>query len=147
MAQPAVAGTYDPPIATFLAHITVRPGHEAAFEQAARRLWHRSHADEPELVRYEYWRGAEPRTYSTMASFRSYDAFIAHQVSDHHLAALPELRATIESIRIEWVDPVAGASDLAPTEPGTADAHDTELVADYRRRYPLDMPDWWLALR
>ncbi len=50
-------------MATFLAKITIFEGKEAAFEETARMMWEATHAHEPNCRRYEYWRGAEPRSY------------------------------------------------------------------------------------
>ena len=102
-------------MATLLAHITVRPGAEADFEAVAKALYEGTHSTETGVRHYEYWRGAEPRTYYTLLSFDDHRAFIAHQTSDHHEAASPVLGRLIESLRLEWVDPVPGASALSPT--------------------------------
>ncbi len=134
-------------MATLLAHITVRPGSEERFEEIARELYSRTHADEPDVVRYEYWRGASERSYYTLLSFPDHRGFIAHQTSDHHEVASPLIGAVVESIRLEWVDPLAGASDLAST--GAQDAPDgaDELTVTYTERFAAEVADWWLALR
>ena len=51
--------------------------------------------------------------------------FMVHQTSDHHEA--PDFPALLEEIHLEWLDPVQGASDLAPSNPQTvpADASDS----------------------
>ena len=67
-------------MATLLAHITVRAGAERQFEEIARTLFERTHTLEPAVLRYEYWRGATPRTYYTLLSFDDHRAFIGgHQ--------------------------------------------------------------------
>lgn len=43
-------------MATLLAHITVKPGAEAAFEAVARRLFDETHAHETGVLRYEIGR-------------------------------------------------------------------------------------------
>ena len=52
-----------------------------------------------------------------------------------------------ESLRLEWVDPIAGASDLpadrAPAGPRGAD----ELTAAYTDRFAADVAPWWSTLR
>ena len=45
---------------TLLAHIKVVPGTEARFEKIAEEMHRRSHADEADVRRYEYWRAEEP---------------------------------------------------------------------------------------
>lgn len=71
-------------MATILAHLTIKPGCEARFEQIATDLFDGTHANETKVLRYEYWRGEAPRTYYTLLSFDDHRAFIEHQVSDHH---------------------------------------------------------------
>ena len=102
-------------MATILAHITVKPGAEARFETIARELYAATHEHETAVRRYEYWRGADARTYYTLLSFESFPAFILHQTSAHHEAASPALGEVIEALRLEWVDPIAGASPLVAT--------------------------------
>lgn len=130
-------------MATLLAHITVVDGAEARFEELARELYHKTKTLEPWVRRYEYWRSAEPRTYYAIVAFDDFNTFIAHQVSDHHEAASPRFGEVIESIRLEWVDPVHGASDLPSTQmqPPPVDADD--LTRKYNKRFAAQIADWW----
>ena len=134
-------------MATILAHITIKPGCEEEWEQIARDLYAASHADEDDLVRYEYWRGEGDRTYYTLLSFPDHRSFIVHQTSDHHETAAPKIGAVVEKIRLEWVDPIEGASPLVATngQPATDDAD--ELTKTYAERYAAIVADWWHALR
>ncbi len=134
-------------MATLLAHITVRSGSEGRFEEIARELFERTHADEPDVLHYEYWRGAAERTYYSLLSFTDHRAFIVHQTSEHHEIASPQIGAVVESIRLEWVDPIAGASGLPPTDAQDAPDGADELTATYAERFAADVADWWLALR
>jgi quinol monooxygenase YgiN len=134
-------------MATLLAHITVKPGAETRFEQVARTLFEQTHAGEADVRRYEYWRGAEPRTYYSLLSFDDHAGFITHQTSDHHETASPQIGAVVESIRLEWVDPIGGASGLSATETSTAPDGADELVIKYTKQYAAQVADWWLALR
>jgi quinol monooxygenase YgiN len=134
-------------MATLLAHITVQPGAERQFEDIARRLYERTHAVETGVLRYEYWRGATPRTYYTLLAFDDHRAFIAHQTSDHHESDSPALGQVIERLRLEWVDPVAGASPLPATEAQGALAGAPDLVVEYTDRFAAAVAEWWLALR
>jgi quinol monooxygenase YgiN len=134
-------------MATLLAHITVRPGAEADFEAVARTLYERTHATETAVVRYEYWRGRDPRTYYSLLSFDDHQGFIAHQTSDHHESASPELGRLIEDLTLEWVDPVAGASDLVPTEMQSAPDGADDLTVAYTERYAALVAPWWQPLR
>jgi quinol monooxygenase YgiN len=132
---------------TIVAHITVKAGHEAAFEAIARDLYQASHAGEQGLLRYEYWRGATERTYYTLLAFRDHRAFIVHQTSDAHEAASPALGSVIEALRLEFVDPVDGAAPLPPTEHQPAPADADELTLAYTARFAARVPDWWRSLR
>jgi quinol monooxygenase YgiN len=144
----AVAGRgYVRAMATLLAHITVRPGTEARFEAIARGLYERTRADEVGVRRYEYWRGSEPRSYYTLLAFDDHRSFIAHQTSDHHETASPALRDVIERLRLEWLDPISGASDLPPTDMQPAQPGADDLVQRYTDRFAAQIADWWLELR
>ena len=134
-------------MATLLAHITVRSGSEREFERIASTLYERTHARETGVLRYEYWRGAQPRTYYTLLAFDDHRAFIAHQTSDHHETASPELGRVIESLRLEWLDPVAGASPLPATEMQSPADGATDLEAAYTDRFAAAIAEWWLPLR
>ena len=133
-------------MATLLAHITVRPGAEADFEAVAKALYEGTHSTETGVRHYEYWRGAEPRTYYTLLSFDDHRAFIAHQTSDHHEAASPVLGRLIESLRLEWVDPVPGASALSPTGMQDAPPDADELTLAYTDRFAAVVAEWWESI-
>ena len=134
-------------MATFLAHIRIKAGREAEFERIASTLFVATHQREKSVRRYEYWRGAEARTYYTHASFDDFHAFIDHQTSEHHEAAGPELKEVIETIRFEWVDPVLTASPLPPTDPQALPAGSSELATKYHESFAVDVQPWWLPLR
>jgi len=134
-------------MATILAHITIRAGGEERFEAIARDLYARTHRDETGVRRYEYWRGADPRTYYTLLSFDDHRTFIAHQTSAHHEDASPALGEVIEGMRLEWIDPILGASDLPPTEVQEALEGADELTLAYTDRFAAAVADWWRELR
>jgi quinol monooxygenase YgiN len=134
-------------MATILAHLTVKPGAEARFEEIARALYTGTHAHETGVLRYEYWRGAAERSYYTLLAFTDFPTFITHQTSPHHETASPQLGTVLESIRLEWVDPIAGASDLPATRHLPAPDDADELTRRYSDRYAAQIADWWLALR
>jgi len=134
-------------MATLLAHITVKPGCETRFEGIARELFERTHAVETGVLRYEYWRGHDPRTYYTLLSFDDHRAFITHQTSDHHETASPAIGETVESLRLEWVDPIAAASPLPTTAAQDAPDGADELTVKYTDRFAAVVADWWLAER
>jgi quinol monooxygenase YgiN len=134
-------------MATILAHIVVRSGKEAAFEAVAATLHEASHRTEAQLRAYGYWRGQEPRHYYTLLAFDDYLGFMAHQSSSHHEDAAGTLGACIESMTLEWVDPIEGASKLVASNPQDVPADAPPLVAKYAARMPVQVAEWWTALR
>ena len=134
-------------MATILAHITVKPGSEERFEAIAKELYNATHRLETDVIRYEYWRGADPSTYYTLLSFTDFNAFIAHQVSDHHESASPNIGEVVAGLRLEWVDPIAGASPLPSTESAELPADATELFLSYHERYAAQVAQWWGSMR
>lgn len=132
-------------MATILAHIKIAAGNEREFEAVIRPLYEATHRLEPDCRRYEYWRGAEPGTYYCLLSFRDFTAFMTHQASPHHEA--PDFARLIERIRLEWLDPVQGASDLSPTERQALPPDASDLMRAYAERMPAEVADWWLGLR
>lgn len=134
-------------MATILAHISVRPGSEADFEAISRDLYTESHASEDGLLRYEYWRGAEAGTYYALLSFRDFASFIAHQTSEHHEAASPKLGAVLTGLRLEWLDPVEGASPLPRTESQDLSHVADELTRLYAERFAARIAPWWATVR
>jgi quinol monooxygenase YgiN len=129
---------------TFLAHIRIHPGREEEFERIAAELHAGTHGQERRMRRYEYWRGAEPSTYYALASFDSFDAFLEHQTSDHHESAAPALRDVTAAMRLEWLDPVPGASDAAPTDVSPLPEGASDLAVTYHARFSVDVvADWW----
>jgi quinol monooxygenase YgiN len=130
-------------MATILAHITVKSGHESEFESLARALFSTSHEQEAGLLRYEYWRGQEVGFYYTLLSFRTYADFIAHQVSPHHEQAVSRLGEVIADLRLEWLDPLVGASDLPPTQSAHLDESSDPLVRRAARMFPVQIGSWW----
>lgn len=134
-------------MATILAHLRIRSGAEERFEAIARRLYAATHDHETGVRHYQYWRGSEPRTYYTLLAFDDFQTFITHQTSDHHEAASPDLGAVIESLRLEWVDPIDGASDLPPTEHQPAPEGAADLVVAHTDRFAAQVAEWWSTLR
>lgn len=130
-------------MATILAHLKVKPGAEAQFEDIARTLYHDTHTHETGVLRYEYWRGSEPGTYYTLLSFVDFPTFIVHQTSDHHETASPQLGQVLAGIRLEWLDPVPDASPLPPTRSGEVPGDASELSRTYAQRYAAQIASWW----
>lgn len=134
-------------MATILAHIHVRVGREREFEAIAQKLHAETHEQETRVRAYEYWRGAKPGLYYCLLAFDDFNAFLEHQTSDHHEAASPGLGELIRDMKLEWVDPVAGASKFPLTEmqPLAPDAN--ELTTRYHRIFAAVLQDWWQELR
>lgn len=134
-------------MATLLAHITIKVGQEARFEELAREMYTATHRHEKDVRRYEYWRGAEPRTYYCLESFADLDGFLDHQTSPHHDGFGPDLRDVIELMRLEWVDPIAGASPLVPTNDQSLQPGASDSKREKHPRFSRIAADWWSALR
>ena len=134
-------------MATLLAHITVKPGFEVRFEELARAMYEGTHGHEKDVHRYEYWRGAEPRTYYCLESFVDLNGFLDHQTSPHHEGFGPAFREVIESMRLEWVDPISGASPLVPTNNQELQPCAGEPKHEKYLRFSQIAADWWSALR
>lgn len=134
-------------MATILAHIQIRDGQEARFEALARTMYDATHANETGVRRYEYWRGEQPGTYYTLLAFDDHRSFITHQASDHHEDATAGLRDVIENIRLEWVDPIDGASPLPATDHQAALPDASELERRYAESYAAVVAGWWSPLR
>ena len=132
-----------PSMATLLAHIQVKKGCEADFEEIAAGLYRETHAQESGCLRYEYWRGAEPGFYYALLAFDDFHAFLRHQTSDHHESASPRIGDTCENVKLEWIDPVESSSPLSPTRlqelPHAAD----EKTTLYHKVYAVVVQDWW----
>lgn len=134
-------------MATILAHLQVKPGAEASFEQTIRNLYEISHRSEPALRRYEYWRAQQPGLYYCLLAFEDFMGFMAHQCSDHHETAAAPLMGQIAQMQLEWVDPVQGAAPLPTTRAQAVPASASELVQKYAQMMPVSEADWWLPLR
>jgi quinol monooxygenase YgiN len=128
-----------------LARMQVKVDRIVDFERAAVALWQASHAAEPACLRYEYVRLVEPGRYLAQMVFDDYQGFITHQASDHHRAiAGGEMREMIESIQIEYGQPVAAAFG-APDDSAAFDlVVPAEARRHYRERYPQPDPGWWV---
>jgi quinol monooxygenase YgiN len=137
-----------------LAHIVVRAGTAARFEELARQLTHESVSRETGLHRYEYFRREEPDHFLAMMAFDDYGDFIAHQASEHHHVLAGAMRDLIVEIRLERIDAIPGCSILAPAGEVAAisvgpelslptDAQLTSRTEHYQQRYPLSPVSWW----
>ena len=134
-------------MATLLACVTIKEGCEARFEEVARQMYERTHADEEDVRRYEYWRGAEPRTYYCLESYADVVGFLKHQSSAHHHHFGSDFRDLIEGIKMEWVDPIGQASPLAPTNNQELPVDATEQMKILYPRFASIYASWWESVR
>ena len=132
-------------MATILAHIQLHPGKEEAFEAITRELFTETHATEAAVRHYDYWRAQTPGLYYCLLAVEDHPAFIAHQASDHHEEASPKLGELIADIRLEWVDPVAGASKLDASRAAPLPEGASKLEERMARFFPVDVAEWWPA--
>ena len=63
------------------------------------------------------------------------------------IAIITALGDLIADIRLEWVDPVAGAAKLPPTDMQPLPPDASELARRYHEIYAARVRDWWLSLR
>ena len=135
-------------MATMLIRLKIKPGMEARYEEIQKNLYEMTHRLEPDALRYEMWRGAEPGLYYCILAFPDINTFLLkHQISDHHEVATPPLMEVIESESIEWVDPIQGASPLPPTNPQDLPADAPEIARTYAQVFKVACPEWWQSLR
>jgi hypothetical protein len=70
-----------------------------------------------------------------------------HQTSDHHESASPLMQDMIADMKLEWVDPIAGASDLPETNTQALPEDANELTTQYHQLFAADVADWWATRR
>ena len=128
-------------MATLLCHIEINPGKETEFETVMKVMYRRTHAEEPNCVRYEYFRGAALNTYYCLLSFTNQTAFLEHQVSDYHEGF--DFAAMIKKLDMEWIDPVTEAAPLIPTAAGTLPESANEALKAAAKLYPISVQAWW----
>ena len=119
---------------------------EARFEALVSEL-HEATARESGKRHYDYFRSAEPGLYYCLLAFDDFHAFLAHQTSEHHEKASPQLGELIAKMRLEWVDPVQGASELPPTDMQALPDDADELTTRYHQLFAATLQDWWQPLR
>jgi quinol monooxygenase YgiN len=128
-------------MATLLCHIEINPGKEDEFEAVMKEMYRRTHSEEPNCVRYEYFRGGRPNMYYSLLSFTDRFAFLQHQASDYHEGF--DFASMIKNLEMEWVDPVTGASPLIPTESGELPQSAGEDIRAAAEIYQIEVQPWW----
>ena len=66
---------------TLLAHIEIKPGREAQFEDIMKDMVQKTLSEEDGVLRYEYFKGQQDNFYYCLLAFRDKWAFYAHQNS------------------------------------------------------------------
>ena len=133
-------------MSTLLAKAKLKSEFEDFFEDIARKVFRSTHDNESAVVRYEYYRGTDERTYYVLLSFENFGGFMTHQVADYHHNV--DFMDCFEEFRLEWLDPVNGASPLVESETeGTVDPSHDDLWNNYVRNHSETTPKWWLSLR
>ncbi len=130
---------------TLLCHIEINAGKEPEFEAVMKEMYRRTHAEEPNCVRYEYFRAAKQNTYYCLLSFTDYSSFLIHQVSDYHEGF--DFPAMIKSLEMEWVDPVTDGSPLIPTESGPLPDSASDTIKAAAEAYVVNVQAWWQQYR
>ncbi len=74
-------------------------------------------------------------------------ATILAHITAHHVSSSPHLGDVCESIRLEWVDPIADASPLPETNLQAPPIAAGELTLKYTRLHAPAIADWWAAHR
>ncbi len=94
---------------TFIAKLVVKPGQEAAIERLQTELSRLSHAEEPDLVVYDFIRHrTEPQTYVVYARFKSQAAFDAHMKAPSHDRLVPPILASLaKDMDLQFFDWIA----------------------------------------
>lgn len=128
---------------TILAHLKLRPGKSPAFEAIARDMVAQTVANEPDCLRYEYWRGHSPDSYYVLLAFKSSQAFYEHQASDWHERHTPGLQECWETISLEILDPVPSAGPLPQTRPHPLAADSPAALHEHARAVPIGREAWW----
>ena len=133
-------------MSTLLAKAKLKPEFEDFFEDIARKVFRSTHDNESAVVRYEYYRGTDERTYYVLLSFENFDGFMTHQVADYHHNV--DFMDCFEELRLEWLDPINGASPLVESETeGAVDPSNDDLWNNYVKNHSETTPKWWLSLR
>ena len=132
-------------MATLLCHIQINPGKEREFEAVMKEMYRRTHAEEPHCIRYEYFRGAAENSYYNLMSFTEGYNFLEHQVSDYHEGF--DFASMIESLELEWVDPVGDASPLKPTEAAVVPDNASDEIKGAQEAFMINVQSWWQGHR
>ena len=130
---------------TLLAHIEIKAGQEAIFEEIMADMVEHTLNEELGVLRYEYYKGQQENFYYCLLSFSDKWAFYQHQNSDYHEGH--DFGSVIKSIRLEYLDPVSDANPLNPTVDAPLTADMDEQMHRAQKLYPIDIANWWRTRR
>jgi quinol monooxygenase YgiN len=128
-------------MATLMVRLKVRPGREEQFEAMIAELVDNTLTHESDVIRYEYWKGQEPLTWYAFLSFTGKVGFFTHQDADYHRNQPYD--DNIESMQMEWLDPVEGASPLPRTLNPPLPQDTLARIAEWEDRSPIQPAAWW----
>ncbi len=128
-------------MATLLVRLLVKPGMEDRFEAMITDLVDQTLTHETSVIRYEYWKGQEPRSWYALLSFTSKTAFFSHQDAEYHRNQPYD--ECVESMNLEWLDPVTGASPLPRTLNPPLPADTAPNLLEWEQRSPIQLAQWW----
>ncbi|HIG44615.1 MAG: antibiotic biosynthesis monooxygenase family protein [bacterium] len=126
---------------TILAHIEIKPGKEEKFEAIMQDMVARTFAEESGVLRYEYFKGQKENFYYCLLAFKDKWSFFRHQNSDHHEGH--DFGDVLLSIKLEYLDPVEGASPLPHTEDPPLTEEMDEGMKKAQALYPTTIASWW----
>ena len=66
-----------------------KPEMVSRFESLAREMIAYTRENEPDCLRYEYWRLTEPNSYCVLETYNEVDDFYAHEAGARHRALAP----------------------------------------------------------
>jgi quinol monooxygenase YgiN len=94
---------------TFIATLVVKPGQEKTIESLQTELSRLSHAEEPDLVVYDFIKHrTQPHTYVVYARFRSEAAFDVHMKAPSHDRLVPPILASLaKDMDLQFFDWIA----------------------------------------
>lgn len=88
-----------------LKQVTVKPGHEAAFEQLFKKLRTEMRQHEPDCILYSLLRSrTDPRKYIVHEQYRNQKALEIHEESSHGAMYFSRMREVIEDLEVEYFD-------------------------------------------
>jgi (4S)-4-hydroxy-5-phosphonooxypentane-2,3-dione isomerase len=94
---------------TFIAKLVVKPGQEATIEQLQTELSQIAHAEEPDVLVYDFIKHrTEPQTYVVYARFTNEAAFDAHMKAPFHDRLVPPILASLaKDMDLQFFDWIA----------------------------------------